>query len=183
MKTTKNPLLWLLKNWEEVVTIIAVSLMFSVCCAAVIARYAFDYGIAWSTEICDVCLIYTTFVGGAAAYKRNQHFGMDFLTDRLKPKSRYAIKLFLYAVQILLFGYLLYLSVQYTASSRKVMDVSRIPYRDVDFAAVLGFGSMCIYSVIYFIMGLRDHDTFYKRFVRSQALALQEEEQERGEQA
>lgn len=176
MEKKKNPLVWFVQNWEEVVTAISVSVMLVVCIVTVLARKVLNYGIPWGTEVCNFCLVYTTFVGGAAAYKRNQHFGMDFLTDRMGPKLRYAVKLGLYAVQIVLFGVLFWLSLKYTLASRKTMSISRIPYKWLDLAAVLGFASMTVYSVIFFLTGIFDREGFKKRFVTSQALALAEEE-------
>ena len=178
MKKRKNPLLWLVCNWEEVVTAISVAVMLVVCIVTVLARKVLNYGIPWGTEVCNFCLVYTTFVGGAAAYKRNQHFGMDFLTDHMGPKLRYAVKLGMYALQIGLFGMLCWLSLKYTLASRKTMSISRIPYKWLDLAAVLGFASMTVYSVIFFVTGIFDRETFKKRFVTSQAQALAEAEKE-----
>lgn len=176
MKRKKNPVIWFIKHWEEVITVIAVSTMLTVCVGAVLARKVFNYGIAWSTEVCNFCLVYTTFIGGAAAYKRNQHFGMDFLTDHMSPNVRYAVKLLLYGVQILLFGLLWWLSLQYTLASRKTMSISLIPYKWLDLSAVLGFASMTIYSVIFFITGFVKPEIFNKRFVVSQSMATAEKE-------
>ena len=178
MKKRKNPLLWLVCNWEEAVTAVSVAVMLVVCIVAVLARKILNYGIPWSTEVCNFCLVYTTFIGAAAAYKRNQHFGMDFLTDRMGPKLRYAVKLGMFALQIGLFGVLCWLSLKYTLASRKTMSISRIPYKWLDLAAVLGFASMTVYSVIFFVTGLVDRKTFTKRFVTSQAQALAEAEKE-----
>ena len=126
LQPAKNPWIKALQNWEEIVTIAAVSIMLVVCCFSVIARRVFNYGIPWSTEVCNICLVYTTFIGGAAAYKRNLHFGMDFLTDHLNQKMRYFVKMFLYGVQILLLCFLLSLSVE------TVQLLTRIGCFDVD---------------------------------------------------
>ena len=179
LQSAKNPWIKALQNWEEIVTIVAVSIMLVVCCFSVIARRVFNYGISWSTEVCNICLVYTTFIGGAAAYKRNLHFGMDFMTDHLNQKMRYFVKMLLYGVQILLFGYLCYLSIKYTAASHKVMDITQIPYKWLDLAAVLGFASMYVYSVLFFMMGILHKEEFNKKFVISQSQALQEEAKER----
>lgn len=179
LQPTKNLWVKALRNWEEVVTIAAISIMLTVCCVSVISRRVFNYGIPWSTEVCNICLVYTTFIGGAAAYKRNLHFGMDFLTDHLNHKMRYIVKMFLYAVQIILFGYLFWLSLQYTLVSHKVMDITQIPYKWLDLAAVLGFASMSVYSVLFFLMSIVHREEFSKRFVISQAQALQDADKEK----
>ena len=48
------------------------------------------------------------------------------------------------------------------------MPVSLIPYKYIDFAAVLGFGSMTIYSAIFFVSGIRTPEGYKKRFLTSE---------------
>lgn len=165
MKKKANPLLWFALNWEEVLCSCAIGAMLAVCCAYVLARYIFRYSIVWGQEFCTICLVYVTFVGSAAAYKRNLHYGMDFLTDRLPKKIQYLVKLLINAVLIVLFIYMTYVSVKYTAASRKTMQISRIPYSFLDFSAVLGFASMSVYSVIFLIQGIFRPDKFKKKFL------------------
>lgn len=100
MKKHSNVFIYIILHWEELLCILTVSLMTVICVITIIARYCFNYGISWSTDVCNIMLIYTTFVGGAAAYKKNQHFGMDFLTDRLSPNVRYALKVVINAMML-----------------------------------------------------------------------------------
>ena len=167
MKHKKNPLLWVIQYWEEIVCAVAIAAMLTVCCAYVLARYLFKYSIIWGQEFCTICLVYVTFVGSAAAYKRNRHFGMDFLTERLPFKLQYGLKMLLNAVLIVLFFYMTYVSTKYTLDSRKTMEISRIPYTYIDLAAVLGFASMSIYSVIYLFQGIFRPEKFKARLLKS----------------
>lgn len=163
MNKHMHPLIFLLKNWEEMVCALSVAAMTLLCSAAIISRYAFRTGLAWSTDACNILLIYTSFTGAAAAYKRNMHFGMDFLTERLRPGWQFLCKI---ALDILLAGmflFLFYLSAVYTAGSKKLMDASRIPYKYVDFAAVLGFGSMSAYALIFLLSDLKALGTRLRR--------------------
>lgn len=166
MKKKINPLLWFVKNWEECISGIAMAAMLVVCCAYVLARYICRYSIVWGQEFCTICLIYVTFVGSAAAYKRNLHYGMDFITDHLPKNVQFIIKIFLNFVLMFLFAYLTYVSIKYTLNSRKTMQVSRIPYTYLDFAAVLGFASMTFYSVRFFIMGIVKPEEYKNRFLK-----------------
>ncbi len=178
MKKHSNVFIYIILHWEELLCILTVSLMTVVCVITIIARYCFNYGISWSTDVCNIMLIYTTFVGGAAAYKKNQHFGMDFLTDRLSPNVRYALKVVINAILAAMFFFLFYLSAVYTAGSRKLMTASRIPYKYVDFAAILGFGSMAVYSVVFLVQAFTNHDKYYRNFVMSQSQQLEEQMRE-----
>lgn len=166
MEKRTNPLLWFVQNWEEILCSLAIAAMLVVCCAYVLARYIFRYSIIWGQEFCTICLIYVTFVGSAAAYKRNLHYGMDFLTDHLPRRMQYVLKLVINAVLIVLFVYMSYVSAKYTLASRKTMQVSRIPYSYLDFAAVLGFASMSVYSVIFFIQGIFKPEKYKSKFMK-----------------
>lgn len=167
MKKTKNPFLWGITHWEEVITCAAVASMLVVCCAYVLARYIFSYSIVWGQEFCTICLVYVTFIGSAAAYKRNLHYGMDFLTDHLPDQLRYMIKLLLNFILVFLFAYLTYASFVYTMNSKKTMQISRIPYSYLDLSAVLGFASMTFYSVLFFIQGIFKPEKFKEKFLKT----------------
>lgn len=168
MNTKKNPVLFIIMNWEEIFCALAMAAMLVVCCLYVLARYVLTFSIVWGQEFCTICLIYVTFVGSAAAYKRNQHYGMDFIVSHLPEKINFIIKMIINFVLIILFAVLTVLSFQYTMAAQKTMPVSLIPYKYIDFAAVLGFGSMTIYSAIFFVSGIKNPEGYKKRFLTSE---------------
>ena len=62
--------------------------MVLICTANVFGRYVFNHAISWADEV-DICLLaWVTFVGAAAGYKRNRHYGMDFILTRLPEKAK-----------------------------------------------------------------------------------------------
>ncbi len=144
--------------------------MLVVCCAYILARYLFTYSLVWGQEFCTICLVYVTFVGSAAAYKRNQHYGMDFIVSHLPENLHFIIKMIINFILIGTFAALTVFSWQYTAAAKKTMPISMIPYKYIDFAAVLGFASMTIYSVLFFISGIRRPEEYKKKFLSSEAL-------------
>ena len=167
----KKPLIWVIRNWEEIVCAVAMAAMLVVCCAYVLARYIFTYSIIWGQEFCTICLVYVTFVGSAAAYKRNQHYGMDFIVSHLPENVHFVIKMIINFILIGLFAVLTVFSWQYTAAARKTLPISMIHYKYIDFAAVLGFASMTIYSVIFFIEGIRKPADYKKRYLSSEGVS------------
>ena len=92
---------------------------------------------------------------------------MDFLVEHLPVKAQYALKIVIQILLTIVFAYLTYLSVVYTVNARKLMNMSRIPYKCIDLSAVLGFGSMTIYSVAFLIEGFFKPKAFKKRFIKS----------------
>lgn len=167
MDKLRKSLFWLLHNWEEGISTIAAAVMLIVCSANVFSRYLLKNSIVWAQDVCIICLIYIAFVGAAAAYKRNGHYGMDFLVEHLPVKAQYALKIVIQILLTIVFAYLTYLSVVYTVNARKLMNMSRIPYKCIDLSAVLGFGSMTIYSVAFLIEGFFKPKAFKKRFIKS----------------
>ena len=154
-------LLWkLLTNIEELIASIAVSIMLIVICANVILRYFFRSPTAWADELAIICMAYVTFVGGAAAYKRNLHFGIEIVIDRLPAKIQHIFRQVMTAVFAFMFGYLTYLGADFTLSAKKVMIYSGWSYKILDAALPLGALSMTIYSIYFFIMSIKDPKKF-----------------------
>lgn len=52
----------------------------------VFSRYVLNHSLFWSEEVGRICLVWISFLGASAAYKRRAHIGMDFLVVRL-PRS------------------------------------------------------------------------------------------------
>jgi TRAP-type C4-dicarboxylate transport system permease small subunit len=48
----------------------------------VFSRYALNHSLFWSEEFGRGCLVWITFLGGSAAYKRRAHIGLGFLVAR-----------------------------------------------------------------------------------------------------
>ena len=109
MNKVLKGLKWFVLHVEEVIACIALSIMLCVIFFNVIMRYVFRNPLNWSDELSMICLAYVTFVGGAAAYKKNLHFGIDILLDKLPEKAKFAIRVITNFVFIILFGYTCYL--------------------------------------------------------------------------
>lgn len=149
---------------EEIIACIALAVMLCVIFLNVILRYVFRNPLNWSDELSMICLAYVTFVGGAAAYKRNLHFGIDIILDKLPEKARMAIRLLTNFVFIFLFGYICYLGYVLTKGAVKVFNYSGWSYKIMDFALPLGFLSMTIYAVHFFIMFFKNPEAFKLRY-------------------
>ena len=159
-----NGLKWFILHVEEIIACIALAVMLCVIFLNVILRYVFRNPLNWSDELSMICLAYVTFVGGAAAYKRNLHFGIDIILDKLPEKARMAIRLLTNFVFIFLFGYICYLGYVLTKGAVKVFNYSGWSYKIMDFALPLGFLSMTIYAVHFFIMFFKNPEAFKLRY-------------------
>lgn len=155
---------WIIKNIEEIIATTAVVLMLLICSCNVFARYVLRSAISWSDEVCVCMLAWVTFVGSAAAYKRNLHYGMDFLIDHLSTGGKKILRIVITASITLSCAFLAWHSLRFTMNAVKVMPFSRLSYKWIDSSAVVGFTSMTIYSFIYLIQAFVRPEKFEKRY-------------------
>ena len=164
MKKIGKALLWLISNIEEIISATAIAIMLTSIFTNVMLRYIFRSPTAWADELALICMAYVTFVGGAAAYKRNLHFGIDILVDRLPDKGKHIMRAMMTFVFIFLFAFMTYLGYDLTVNAKKVMNYSGWSYKIMDASLPLGFLSMTIYSIRYFIMSIFKPEEFDKRY-------------------
>ena len=153
-----------IRNIEEIIATTAVVLMLVICYCNVFARYVLRSAISWSDEVCVCLLAWTTFVGAAAAYKRNLHYGMDFLMDHLPAGGKRTLRIIINLFIVVSCAFLAWHSLQFTMKAVKVMPFSRLSYKWIDASAVVGFVSMTIYSTIYLIQAFAWPEKFDARY-------------------
>lgn len=69
----------------------------------VASRYLLNHSIFWSEEVGRICLVWISFLGASAAYKRHAHIGVDFLVVRLPARVRRSLKLFVIFASLVFF--------------------------------------------------------------------------------
>lgn len=148
------------KNIEEIVAGIGVAIMLFAMGFNVFARYFFNSPTSWSDELCIICLAYVTFLGGAAAYKRNAHYGMDYLVGKMPDKYKLFLRRIFAFVLTFLFAYATYLGIQLTMNAVKLFPHTRWSYKIMDAAFPLGFFSMTLHSAYYAILSLVNPEKF-----------------------
>lgn len=161
----KKTLTWCVKNWEEGIAAIAITIMIVTAIFNVFTRYGLKHPFTWAEELECICLVWSTFIGAAAAYKHNLHYGMDFLVDHLPFRAKLILRRMITFICIFLFIYLTYLAFQFMMAAFKTTSFFRLSYRYIDLAAVLGFASMAVYSVIYFIESFINAESYIGRYV------------------
>ncbi len=88
-------------HWRSIARLVAVSDHFvdgavaasllaelAVLFGNVVVRAVFNYAFVWSLEVAQLALATLTFVGGAVAYRRNEHMHLRVLVDRLPVPAR-----------------------------------------------------------------------------------------------
>lgn len=72
----------------------------------VFSRYILNHSLFWSEEVGRICLVWITFLGGSAAYRRHAHLGIDFFVNRLPVFWRRASEILVLGVSLLFFAVL-----------------------------------------------------------------------------
>ncbi len=167
MKKIWNGIKWVILHIEEIIAITALAIMLCAIFFNVMMRYIFRNPTAWADELSMICLAYVTFVGGAAAYKKNLHFGIDILVDKLPIKAKTIVRQIVNFAFIFLFSYTAILGYRLFQGAVKKMNYSGWSYKIMDAALPLGFLSMAVYAIYFFILSFRDKDAFRKRYESS----------------
>ena len=97
---------WLNRITEISLFIIGLS-MTLVIGTQVFSRYVLNHSLFWSEEVGRICLVWISFLGASAAYKRRAHIGIDFLVARLPHNLRYAAAIFVLILSLVFFGVLI----------------------------------------------------------------------------
>jgi len=151
-------------NLEEIIIACAAFAMTIICSVNVFTRYVMHKPISWADEI-NICLLaWITFVGSAAGYKRNLHYGMDFILTRLPYNGRKVLRIIINILILLTCTFLTYHSFIFMINAKKVMSYTRLSYKYIDASAVVGFTSMTIYSAVYLYQAIKCPDKYNSRY-------------------
>jgi TRAP-type C4-dicarboxylate transport system permease small subunit len=90
-------------------TIVAIGALMIVLVFTNVVTHLFQKDIAWTTELCELLMVWATFIGGAAAARRGAHMSITEFLDKLSEKQRLvadaALQVFAIAVLALLTFY------------------------------------------------------------------------------
>lgn len=111
-----------------------------------VCRYTISHVINGADAWITLCFAYTVYVGGAVAFKRGAHYGVDIFVARLSKRNKQIVQVILDLCILVIMALGLWLSIQLTLKAgNKTFEGLRMPYTVYDMSAVLGFG----YSVVY----------------------------------
>lgn len=86
-------MLRLIGDTVDIALVALAGMLLTVMCANVAARAALNTDIAWNTEFGEFVLLWATFLGGAAAARRNAHMRITELVCALPPVPRRIVEL------------------------------------------------------------------------------------------
>lgn len=142
---------FLLKNLEEILASIAISITVLMVITNVVLRYGFNFILPWSEELSVICFIWATYLGISSCYKHKLHMGVDVILSFLPSATVIPFKLFISGFLLVLNLYMAYLSYQYTMLSSKVTPVLGMSYFSINAVLVACFSLMAIHTVGFMI--------------------------------
>jgi len=160
----KKYVLLFLQNFEEIVAGICLAIMVGVTFVNVMGRYLFTAPLTWGDEFCLFLAGWAVFLGMSAAYKRNQHLGMEFLLNHLNNKNKMRLQQLLTLVMLILCIILMKASWDFTFAAAKRTQIMRIHYRYVYASAGTGFTLMTIHSAVYLYQSIFKKEKFWAHF-------------------
>ena len=162
--------------FEDTLTALFLSVVVIITVTNVAARYIFRAALPWAQEISGFFWTWTIMLGMSVGYRRNLHYGVDFLTTKLPKKHAIRLKQAVYFLMLLTCCCMLYLSV--IISSQGFLKVSayfKIPYFYKYISAVIGFALMIVHTLRYLALSFKAPEDFFARIAQGGLPGLDEE--------
>jgi TRAP-type C4-dicarboxylate transport system permease small subunit len=103
---------WLAAHFEEALCAGLLLLLAVLAFANIVVRYLSNFSFAFTEELEVSGLVYLTFFGAAAAFRRGLHIGLSFLYERFPRNARRLALLVSAALSVFVFLVLIYFSIQ-----------------------------------------------------------------------
>jgi TRAP-type C4-dicarboxylate transport system permease small subunit len=145
----------LVKNLEEILASIAISITVILVIINVFLRYGFGFVMPWGQELAVLCFIWAIYLGISSCYKHGLHMGVDVILAILPKGVVGPFKLMISVFLLGLNGLLAYLSYEYTMLSKKTTPVMGVSYFWVNIVLVLCFGLMALHTVRFIISDIK----------------------------
>jgi len=146
---------FLVRNFEEILASIAISITILMVIINVILRYGFGFVVPWSEELAVICFIWSVYFGISSCYKHKLHMGVDVIISLLPEKAKIPFNLvvlfFLLAINLILS----YLSYDYMMLSNKVTPVMGMSYFTINGVLFLCFSLMSIHTVNFILRDIK----------------------------
>ena len=144
-----------LKKFELYLGSIFISVTTVVVIMNVFTRYFLKFTYFWSEEIAVGCFVWTKFLGTAAAYREKGLIGVEAIVVLLPEKIRNIVEFFTYILLTILSGLMCLFSFTYVSTSSKITAALELSYGYINFAIVLSFALMTLYSLIFTVQSFK----------------------------
>ncbi|MCQ1056891.1 TRAP transporter small permease [Photobacterium sp. ZSDE20] len=143
--------MFLIRNLEEILASIAISITVLVVIVNVVLRYGFGFVVPWSEELSVVCFIWAVYLGISSCYKHKLHMGVDVVVALLPRQAKRPFQLVVHVFLLALNILMAVLSYQYTMLSNKVTPVMGMSYFTINGVLFISFALMALHTVKFII--------------------------------
>ncbi|WP_110650657.1 TRAP transporter small permease [Salinicola peritrichatus] len=146
---------------DEVIASLALFGLFVVAIANVFMRYLFSAPLAWSEEILQLLLVWSTFLGASALVRRNEHVLIGLLNDKLPARlARWNVRIFNIGIVMLCALAMLVWGLELLPFSRfRSTPMLQIPYYWIHVAVPISAALMLYHSLVRLITNDREVST------------------------
>jgi TRAP-type transport system small permease protein len=116
----------------------------------VFSRYVLNHSLFWSEEVARICLVWITFLGGSAAYRRHAHLGIDFFVKHLPLRLQRASEFLVLVASLIFFAVLIFYGTVF------VWFVSAQKTAALGLSTALPYLVIPVGGALFFLHGLRD---------------------------
>ncbi|SHN23894.1 TRAP-type C4-dicarboxylate transport system, small permease component [Cyclobacterium lianum] len=120
-------------------------MMIAVVVLQVVARYALPWSPNWTEELARFCFIYLVSIGAALAVKDNGYVSVNTLLDRLSPKTKSKMEVFI----LVLISCLMFTQFAFSLPLMDIVTLQKSPSLHLNMAFM--YGAMAIMG---FFVGL-----------------------------
>ena len=143
----KKALKWIALNPMEIIAAAALAASILISVTNGLTRYLIKYTWNPGTDVNTICFAYVVFCGGAAAYRRKMHYGIDVFVNMLPEEIRKGVEVGTQLGTLTALGAATCLAVSLTLNvGGKIMPNTKISSFWYDMSAVIGFAFMTIYE-------------------------------------
>ena len=150
-----NSIVKLLDNILEKCIIASVSVMLLVIFGDILMREIFNKPLTWHLEVSQFCLIITTYLGAALAYRKKQHISVDIFTATLNIKVRSVFSIFTKLLTLPFLFILVYASANILEKARGVTPTLQLPIWIYYSPIFIGSGCLAFYGILSITEGIR----------------------------
>lgn len=107
-------------------------------------------------EIVSALFVWVVYVGTGVLYKNKEHISVNLFVKLLPEKAQAAMDVVVDVLSLAISGVITYYALILALKSvRKFTSVMKIPYIYIDFAVVVGFGTLVLYVILGFARARR----------------------------
>ena len=119
-------------------------------------RYVFNEGIVGANEFATILFVYTTAIGSAVAIGRREHISVDYLVEKLRPRSRRWADVGALVLVAVINGVLLWQSFQWiSVTGSYIMPATLLPRVVVQVSVPIGCSLAIFYCFVRLANTLR----------------------------